>query len=279
MTLEEAAGWGLSERAGRCTREDPVLPHAERPPPVHRTAASPQSEGGVSRCRDARMSARGRGGGAPIGPGPGAGGRREPAHGRAGGGAVPAAADGRGEGDGAVRHLRDASSRLISASGGCRLPASGCASTCSWRRWATRGGAMWRRSGTSGSRRGSAADRRRHGTTGEVPLERFAREAERLRPCAGRPPFGQLRDPRKNGCPGRSARRVSRIRHFSTAVDSYCPGDCRRATVLSARSGFAIGAAPAAREVALAAGAVHAARLAFGHCSCLGSPFDRGVGG
>ena len=38
------------------------------------------------------------------------------------------------------------------------------------------------------------ADRRRHGTTGEVPLERFAREAERLRPCAGRPPFGQLRD-------------------------------------------------------------------------------------
>ena len=38
------------------------------------------------------------------------------------------------------------------------------------------------------------ADRRRHGTTGEVPLERFARETERLRPCAGRPPFGQLRD-------------------------------------------------------------------------------------
>ena len=38
------------------------------------------------------------------------------------------------------------------------------------------------------------ADRRCHGTTGEVPLERFAREAERLRPCAGRPPFGQLRD-------------------------------------------------------------------------------------
>ena len=38
------------------------------------------------------------------------------------------------------------------------------------------------------------ADRRRHGTTGEVPLERFAREAESLRPCAGRPPFGQLRD-------------------------------------------------------------------------------------
>ena len=38
------------------------------------------------------------------------------------------------------------------------------------------------------------ADRRRHGTTGEVPLHRFAREAECLRPCAGRPPFGQLRD-------------------------------------------------------------------------------------
>ena len=38
------------------------------------------------------------------------------------------------------------------------------------------------------------ADRRRHGTTGEVPLERFAREAKSLRPCAGRPPFGQLRD-------------------------------------------------------------------------------------
>ena len=38
------------------------------------------------------------------------------------------------------------------------------------------------------------ADRRRHGTTGEVPLERFAREAESLRPCAGRPAFGQLRD-------------------------------------------------------------------------------------
>ena len=38
------------------------------------------------------------------------------------------------------------------------------------------------------------ADRRRHGTTGETPLARFAREAESLRPCAGRPPFGQLRD-------------------------------------------------------------------------------------
>lgn len=38
------------------------------------------------------------------------------------------------------------------------------------------------------------ADRRRHGTTGEVPAERFTREAEHLRPCAGRPPFGQLRD-------------------------------------------------------------------------------------
>ena len=38
------------------------------------------------------------------------------------------------------------------------------------------------------------ADRRRHGTTGEVPLHRIAREKESLRPCAGRPPFGQLRD-------------------------------------------------------------------------------------
>ena len=38
------------------------------------------------------------------------------------------------------------------------------------------------------------ADRRRHGTTGEVPLHRFAREAACLHPCAGRPPFGQLRD-------------------------------------------------------------------------------------
>ncbi len=38
------------------------------------------------------------------------------------------------------------------------------------------------------------ADRRRHGTTGEVPLIRFEREAALLRPCADRPPFGQLRD-------------------------------------------------------------------------------------
>ena len=38
------------------------------------------------------------------------------------------------------------------------------------------------------------ADRRRHGTTGEPPLARFEREAGRLAPCAGRPPFGQLRD-------------------------------------------------------------------------------------
>ena len=37
-------------------------------------------------------------------------------------------------------------------------------------------------------------DRRCHGTTGEVPLVRFEREAGRLRPCADRPPFGQLRD-------------------------------------------------------------------------------------
>ena len=38
------------------------------------------------------------------------------------------------------------------------------------------------------------ADRRRHGTTGETPLARFEREAGRLAACAGRPPFGQLRD-------------------------------------------------------------------------------------
>jgi len=34
------------------------------------------------------------------------------------------------------------------------------------------------------------AERRRHGTTGETPLARFEREAGRLAPCAGRPPFG-----------------------------------------------------------------------------------------
>ena len=38
------------------------------------------------------------------------------------------------------------------------------------------------------------ADMRRHGTTGEVPLARFEREAERLAPCAGKPPFGRLRN-------------------------------------------------------------------------------------
>ena len=38
------------------------------------------------------------------------------------------------------------------------------------------------------------ADRRRHGTTGETPIARFAREAECLHPGADRPPFGQLRD-------------------------------------------------------------------------------------
>ena len=39
------------------------------------------------------------------------------------------------------------------------------------------------------------ADRRRHGTTGEVP-SRTASPGKRscLRPCTGRPPFGQLRD-------------------------------------------------------------------------------------
>ena len=38
------------------------------------------------------------------------------------------------------------------------------------------------------------ADVRRHGTTGKTPLARFQREADRLSPCAGTPPFGQLRD-------------------------------------------------------------------------------------
>ena len=39
------------------------------------------------------------------------------------------------------------------------------------------------------------ADVRIHGTTGEAPLERFARdEASALRPLAGRPPFRQIRE-------------------------------------------------------------------------------------
>ena len=38
------------------------------------------------------------------------------------------------------------------------------------------------------------ADQRQHGTTGATPLARFERETERLAPCAGQPPFGQLRD-------------------------------------------------------------------------------------
>jgi Integrase core domain len=39
------------------------------------------------------------------------------------------------------------------------------------------------------------ADRRRHGTTEEPPLERFLKdEAAALRPLAGRPPFRQVRD-------------------------------------------------------------------------------------
>src|SRR5690606_16304642 len=39
------------------------------------------------------------------------------------------------------------------------------------------------------------ADVRRHGTTGEPPLERFQRaEAAALRPLDGRPPFRQVRD-------------------------------------------------------------------------------------
>ncbi len=38
------------------------------------------------------------------------------------------------------------------------------------------------------------ADVRIHGTTGVAPIERFAGEADALRPLAGRAPFGQLRD-------------------------------------------------------------------------------------
>ncbi len=38
------------------------------------------------------------------------------------------------------------------------------------------------------------ADVRVHGTTGELPLVRFADEAGALRPLGGRAPFGQLRD-------------------------------------------------------------------------------------
>jgi len=38
------------------------------------------------------------------------------------------------------------------------------------------------------------ADQRVHGTTGELPIVRFADEAPALRPLGGRAPFGQLRD-------------------------------------------------------------------------------------
>lgn len=38
------------------------------------------------------------------------------------------------------------------------------------------------------------ADRRKHGTTGVAPIERFADEVSALRPLSGRSPFGQLRD-------------------------------------------------------------------------------------
>lgn len=41
------------------------------------------------------------------------------------------------------------------------------------------------------------ADRRIHGTTGEAPIARFAREAPALRPLGGRASFGQLRDLRR----------------------------------------------------------------------------------
>ena len=104
------------------------------------------------------------GGGAP-GPAAGAVDRREPAHGRARGRAVPAAADGRGEGDGAVRNGPGASvaDRLRGAAGagrgraGARVPVRGDAGLY-------RGVVMSRRSGTSGNRRGSAAWKARSGT-------------------------------------------------------------------------------------------------------------------
>lgn len=38
------------------------------------------------------------------------------------------------------------------------------------------------------------ADRRKHGTTGVAPAERFAEKVRALRPLSGRSPFGQLRD-------------------------------------------------------------------------------------
>ena len=104
------------------------------------------------------------GGGAP-GPAAGAVDRREPAHGRARGRAVPAAADGRGEGDGAVRNGPGASvaDRLRGAAGadrgraGARVPVRGDAGL--FAALSCRG-----RSGTSGNRRGSAAWKARSGT-------------------------------------------------------------------------------------------------------------------
>jgi hypothetical protein len=63
-----------------------------------------------------------------------------------------------------LRHRRAISCRPISARPGCRLAASACASTCSWRRWATRGGCLCRRSAMIGSRHGSTASRQRSAT-------------------------------------------------------------------------------------------------------------------
>ena len=67
--------------------------------------------------------------------------------------------------DGAVRNGPGASvADRLRGAGGCRSRTSGCACTCSWRRWAIRGVVMSRRSGTSGNRRGSAAWKARSGT-------------------------------------------------------------------------------------------------------------------
>ena len=52
---------------------------------------------------------------------------------------------------------------------GRQLPTSGCGRICSWRRWGIRDAATWRRSGTSGSRRGSAVWKARSVTSAACP--------------------------------------------------------------------------------------------------------------
>ena len=64
----------------------------------------------------------------------------------------------------ATRALRDAArpaaADRLRRDAWCRSAARRCGSTCSWRRWATRAAASWRRFGTSGNRLGSRAWRR-----------------------------------------------------------------------------------------------------------------------